>query len=135
MIRRGNDLVLYPPTSPYSQVVSDGDYLFLSGVVAADIPGGEVVVGDIRGETRLVLAAIADLLRRHGASLERVVRVDVHLRDLEEMAIMDQVYRRFFRHQLPARTCTGNATLYGDCRVEITVMARQRFSRPRVGGV
>jgi len=124
MIRRQNDSLLNPPASPFSQVVSDGQYLFLSGVVAADIPGGEALVGDIRAETRLVLTTIRDLLRRHGVALDDVLRVDVHLADLAEIRAMDEVYREFFRHRPPARTCTGASGLFADCRVEITVMAR-----------
>jgi len=125
MIRRRNDPILLPPASPFSQVVSDDRYLFLSGVVAADIPGGRALVGDIRAETRLVLTTIGDLLRRHGAALDDVLRVDVHLADLSEIQAMDEVYRVFFGRCPPARTCTGATGLFGGCRVEVTVMARR----------
>lgn len=125
MIYRGNDPRLYPPTSPYSQVVSDDHYVFLSGVVAADIPGGDVLRGDICAETRLILSTIRDLLHQHGTALHRVLRVDVYLADLAEIGAMDAVYQEFFAGHLPARTCTGATELCGGCRVEITVMAQR----------
>jgi 2-iminobutanoate/2-iminopropanoate deaminase len=127
MIRRLSAPGLPPPGAPYSQVVLDDAYAFLAGVVAADVPGGAAAVGDVRAETEAVLRAIRDVLARLGLGLDRVVRVDVYMTDLDEAGAMNEAYRRFFPDgALPARTCVEVRRLVDGCRVEITCVARRR---------
>ena len=118
---------LNPRTSPYSHVVvADGD-CFVAGIVAADIPGGDAVIGDVEAETDLVMRTIRDILADHGMDVADLVRVDVHLLDLDEIHAMDRAYGRHLdRHAMPARTTTQSDRLYGGSRVEITCMARRR---------
>jgi 2-iminobutanoate/2-iminopropanoate deaminase len=111
--------------SPFSHVVIDGTYAFLSGIVASDLPGGAAAHGDIARETELVMAAIRDALAQVGLGTERIVRVDAHLSEIGRMAEFDRVYRRFFPSgALPARTCTQSGGLAGGSSLEVTVMAR-----------
>ena len=120
-----NDPDLPAPASPFCHVVSDDRYAFLAGRVAADIAEGKAALGDIAAETDLVMRSIHDTLARLKLGMERIVRVDVHLTDLAEIAAMDAVYRCFFTEgAYPARTCTQAGRLYGGCRIEITCMAR-----------
>ena len=48
--------------SPYSHVVIDGTYAFLSGIVASDLPGGAAAHGDIAREAEIVMTAIRGAL-------------------------------------------------------------------------
>lgn len=119
-----NDPDLPAPASPFCHVVTDGRYAFLAGRVAADIAEGRDAAGDIAAETDLVLRSIHETLARLGLGMDRIVRVDVHLLDLGEIAAMDAVYRRFFAGDAyPARTCTQAGALFGGCRIEITCIA------------
>ena len=111
--------------SPFSHVVIDGTYAFLSGIVASDVPGGVAAHGDIAREAEIVMTAIRDALAQIGLGMERIVRVEVHLTDIGRMAEFDRVYRRFFPSgALPARTCTQSGGLAGGSNLEITVIAR-----------
>lgn len=124
-IRRLSFPGLETAEGPFSQVVLDGAYAFVSGVVASDMPGGKAALGDVARETEMVMAAIRDGLAHVGLGMERVVRVDVHMSDVGRMAELDDVYARFFpAGALPARTCTQSGGLAGGSNVEITVMAR-----------
>ena len=118
---------LKPRTSPYSHVVISGADCFVAGIVAADIPQGEAVIGDVERETDLVMRTIEGILADHGFGTGDLVRVDIHLRDLDEIHVMDRAYGRFLdRDAMPARTTTQSERLYGGSRVEITCMARRR---------
>jgi 2-iminobutanoate/2-iminopropanoate deaminase len=111
--------------SPYSHVVIDGAYAFLSGIVASDVPGGAAAQGDIGREAEIVMTAIRGALADIGLGMERIVRVEVHLTDIGRMEDLDRVYARFFpRGALPARTCTQSGGLAGGSNLEITVTAR-----------
>ena len=111
--------------APFSQVVMDDHYAFLSGLVAADFPEGCAVLGDVGAETRAVLTAIRGMLAEIELGMERIVRVDVHLADLDDFDAMDSAYREFFdAGSEPTRTTTESKRLFGNSRVEITCQAR-----------
>ena len=110
---------------PFSNLVLDGTYAFVSGVVASDLAGGAAAHGDVSRETELVMTAIRDALAQVGIGMERIVRVDVHMTDVGRMGELDEVYAGFFpAGAMPARTCTQSGGLAGGSNVEVTVMAR-----------
>ena len=118
---------LEPGTSPYSHVVIADRDCFIAGIVAADIPGGEAVMGDVEAETDLVMRTICNILADHGMDVADLVRVDVHLADLDDIHAMDRAYGRHLdREATPVRTTTQSAKLHGGSRVEITCMGRRR---------
>ncbi len=125
MLRRFQPKAVPESKAPFSQVVTDDHYAFLSGLVAADFPEGLAVLGDVGAETRAVLSAIRDTLDEIGLAMDRIVRVEVHLADLDQFDAMDAAYREFFEAgNYPARTTTESKRLFGDSRVEITCQAR-----------
>jgi len=112
--------------APFSQVVIDDQYAFLSGLVAADFPAGIAVLGDVAAETRAVLGAIGAMLEELDLRRERIVRVDVHLADLDDFDAMDAAYREFFDNgNYPARTTVESRRLFGGSKVEITCQVRR----------
>jgi 2-iminobutanoate/2-iminopropanoate deaminase len=114
-------------TAPFSTLVRDNNYVFLSGLVATDMEGGQAVVGDIAKETHLVMTMIKRLLASIGLNMEDIVRVDVHLTDLNDMDAMNVIYGAFFAEgKKPARTTTQSAKLAGGSSVEVTCMAQIR---------
>ena len=118
---------LMPRTSPYSHVVIADSDCFIAGIVAADIPGGDAIIGDVEAETALVMRTIANILADHEFDVGDLVRVDVHLADIGEIHVMDRAYGRYLdRDAMPPRTTTQSNELYGGSRVEITCMARRR---------
>ena len=116
---------LKPRTSPYSHVVIADRDCFIAGIVAADIPDGDTVIGRVEEETALVMRTIQEILADQGIGMADLARVDVHLLDLDEIHVMDRAYGRYLDPDaMPARTTTQSDKLYGGCRVEITCMAR-----------
>lgn len=118
---------LNPRTSPYHHMVFADRDCFIAGIVAADIPDGRTVIGDVAAETDLVMRTIGEILADHGMDVAELVRVDVHLLDLDEIHVMDRAYGRYLNPDaMPVRTTTQSDKLYGGCRVEITCTARRR---------
>ena len=121
-----NDPNLPIPDFPGSHMVLDDRYVFVSGLVAADLGADAPELGDTATETDAVMRALESMLDSVGSGLESVVRVDVHLADLNDIDAMNKVYGNFFQPaRYPARTCTESPHVCGGCRVEITVMARR----------
>ena len=66
---------------PFSEAVRVGDMLYLSGQLGTD-SSGRLVPGGIQAETRQALTNIADVLQRHGSSMELVVKCTAMLADI-----------------------------------------------------
>ena len=127
MIERIQPQVVPESDAPFSQIVIDDLYAYLSGLVAADFPEGLEVLGDVGAETSAILSVVSKSLAEIGLEMTDIVRADVHLADLADFETMDHAYRTFFPNQkTPARTTTESRNLFGGSRVEITVTARRK---------
>ena len=108
---------------PYSQAIRVGNLLFVSGQSPLDPGTGEIVVGDIRAQTRQVLTNLSAIVEAAGSSLARVAKTTVYLRDLSEFAAMNEVYAEFFGSEPPARATVQVARLPRDAAVEMDLIA------------
>ena len=127
MIRRIQPNAIPESDAPFSQIVLDDCYAYFAGLVAADFPEGVAVLGDVAAETRVVMAAISEMLKEVGLRFEDVVKADVHLSDLSDFDAIDAAYREYFPPGVyPARTTTESPRLFGGSKVEMTVQARLR---------
>ena len=125
MIRHYQPKCMPESKAPFSQVVIDDTYAHLAGIVAADFPEGQAVLGDVTSETREILNLVRRILMELDLSLSHVVRTEVHLADLRDFDAMNAAYSEFFesgRH--PARTTTESPRLFGGSLVEVTCLAR-----------
>ena len=108
---------------PYSQAVIHEGLIYISGQVAVDPVTNEVRPGTIEEESAVALENIRIILEDAGSSLDRALRVTVYLAGIEEYGRFNEVYKRYFRKDLPARTCIQAGGLPMGFRVEIDVIA------------
>ena len=112
------------PRGVYSQAIVDGDFVFVAGQAAVDPKTNELELGDIRSETHRTLSNIRAILQAAGCTLRDVVRVGVFLADINDFQAMNEVYRKFFPEDPPARTTVGCSL--PKIKVEIDCIARLR---------
>ena len=108
---------------PYSQAIRAGSLLFVSGQIPIDPATGALVQGDIAAQTHRVFKNLAAILEAAGASFDDVVRATVYLADMDDFAIVNDVYGTYFSSPAPARATVQAARLPRDARVEIDVIA------------
>jgi 2-iminobutanoate/2-iminopropanoate deaminase len=108
---------------PYSQAIKAGGFLFASGQIPIDPLTGQFVAGGIAEQTEQVLKNLSAVLQAGGSSLDRVVKTTVFLADMDEFALMNEVYGKYFGEGLPARATVQAARLPRDARVEIEAIA------------
>ena len=108
---------------PYSQAVSAGGLVFLSGQIPLDPATGEFVTGGVAEQTEQVLKNLSEVLRAAGCGLRDVVKTTVFLADMQDFAAMNEVYARFFEGEAPARSTVQAAGLPRGSRVEIDAIA------------
>lgn len=113
---------------PYSDiVVTEGKYLFLSGLVSENLETRDEAYGSIEFETNRILDNLKVILEAHGSDMDHVVRADVLLAKWEYKDAMNAQYVRHFRkNRLPARVCFGDVAIAGECKVEMTFIATKK---------
>ena len=108
---------------PYSQAIIHDGLNYVSGQGPADPETNELKLGTIEEEAELTLENLRIILEEAGSSLDRVLKVTAFLLDMEEFGRFNEVYRKYFQKDLPARTCIQAAKLPGAFRVEIDAIA------------
>jgi 2-iminobutanoate/2-iminopropanoate deaminase len=108
---------------PFSQAIRAGGMVFVAGPVPVDPRTGIVVAGDLFVQTERVFQNLVAILEAAGSSLEKVVRVGVFLKDLNDFARFNELYARYFPSDPPARTTVEAARLPKDVLVEIDAIA------------
>jgi len=108
---------------PYSQAIIHNGLIYISGQGPIDPQTNQVMPGTIEEESELALENIRIILEEAGSSLNKVLQVTVYLLDMGEYGRLNEVYKRYFQADPPARTCIQAARLPFGIRVEIDAIA------------
>lgn len=108
---------------PYSQAVIANGLVFCSGQIAIDPSTGVMITGDVRAQTERVMANLAAVLTASGTSFDRVVKATIYLSDLNDFAVVNEIYGRHFSATPPARATVEVSRLPRDASVEIDLIA------------
>ena len=111
------------PAGAYSPALRVGDLLFLSGQIPIDPTTGQLVQGDAAVQSRRVMDNLRALLSAAGLSFDHVVRTTVFLADMNDFAVVNEVYATYFTEPRPARATVQVARLPRDARIEIDAIA------------
>jgi|SRR5215210_2012871 len=108
--------------APYSQAITTGEFVFVSGQLGLR-PGESDLVGGIAEQTEQALRNLAAILREAGSGLERLVKTTVFLTDLADFQAMNEVYARHAGDAPPARSTVEVSALPSGAKVEIEAVA------------
>ena len=108
---------------PYSQAVSSGGFIFVSGQLPIDPATGAFPEGGVEAQTRQSLTNIKSILKEAGSGMDKVVKTTVLLADMGDFAAMNGVYAEFFGTPYPARCAFAVKTLPKGALVEIECIA------------
>jgi 2-iminobutanoate/2-iminopropanoate deaminase len=108
---------------PYSQAIIHNGIIYVAGQGAVDPQTNEIKLGKVEEEAGLALENLRIILEEAGSSLDKVLTVTVYLLEIEEYARFNEVYKKYFKENRPARTCIQAGNLPFGTRVEITATA------------
>lgn len=108
---------------PYSQAVSAGGVMYLSGQVALDPASGELVGDTVEEQAARVLENLGSVLAAAGSGFEQVLKTTVYLINMKDFAAVNTVYARYFGDSRPARATVQVSALPKGARVEIDAVA------------
>jgi 2-iminobutanoate/2-iminopropanoate deaminase len=102
----------------YSPELSFGNFVFVSGKGA-----GRNATGDITAQAKNVLDQIEESLKLAGSSMDKVLKVNVYLTDINNFEGMNKAYIDRFGPEPPVRTTVAVSALPDGSLVEIDCIA------------
>jgi len=112
------------PIGPYNQAVLKGNMLYTSGQIALDPKTGELNLGDIKSETKLVMENMKAVLSEAGMTFENVLKTSIFISDMKNFGAINEVYATYFNEATaPARETVEVANLPKYVNVEISMIA------------
>ena len=92
---------------PLSAVVRAGGFVFVSGQPPMDRRTGRIPLVGVVKQTQMVLDNIKVCLEAAGSSLDKAVKCTIYITNAAYFDEVNDVYRRYFRRNAPARVfCT-----------------------------
>lgn len=107
---------------PYSQAKIYNQTLFTSGQIPIVPETGELAGNDITAQTEQVMKNLSAVLKEAGTSFENVVKTTCFLADMNDFAVFNEVYGKYFT-QNPARSCVAVKTLPKNVLCEVELIA------------
>ncbi len=108
---------------PYSQSVLYGNLLFTSGQIAIIPETGEMEQGSIEAQADRVMKNLSAVLAEYGAGFENVIKTTCFLADIDDFAVFNEVYGRYFSNHKPARSCVAVKALPKGALCEVEIIA------------
>ena len=111
------------PLGPYSVVTEANGFVFISGMVAIDPASGESVSGGVAPQAEQVMRNIGAVLGDGGLSYDDIVKATIFVTDMNDFAIVNDVYGDYVGETPPARSTVEVRALPGGFVVEIETIA------------
>jgi len=108
---------------PYSQAVEAGGFIFVSGQIPIDPKTGAVLQADIGSQTKLIMDNAKAVLTAAGCSMSKVVKTTIYLKNIDDFALINEVYGKYFPTDPPARATVEVSRLPKDVAVEMDFIA------------
>jgi len=112
-----------PPSVPISPAIVAGDFVFTSGAIGIDPKTGQMAGPGFEEQAEQVLVNLEAVLDAAGSNTSRVLKTTVFLSDMNDYQVMNEVYRRHFKQDPPARSAIQVAKLPANAKIEIEAVA------------
>jgi 2-iminobutanoate/2-iminopropanoate deaminase len=107
----------------YSHAIVSNGLVFCAGQTPVDPATGDIVKGGFEDQVHRSLKNLAIVLKAAGSDLSLTLKTTVFLKDMNNIAKMDAIYKEYFPSPAPARSTIEVARLPKDSQVEIELVA------------
>lgn len=118
------------PKGAYSQTVAFSHYNHISAQLPVDAKTGEMVAGGIKEQADQCLKNIKAIVESVNHVMGDVVKINIALKNIEDMEAVDEVYTTFFPGGIPARRIIGVSALPGDALIQIDAVVSNAEGTP-----
>jgi len=112
------------PIGPYNQAILVGNTLYTSGQIAINPANGELVLDDIKTETKQVMENLKAVLKAASMTFDDVVKTSIFISDMNNFGEINEIYGSYLNEEnAPARETVQVAKLPKNVNVEISMIA------------
>lgn len=130
LIIKANNTANAPRCALSTQTVAFSHYNHLSAQLPIDPKTGEVVAGGVSAQAKQCLANIKAILTSINHAMDDVVKVNISLGNIADIAAVDEVYTTFFPAGIPARRTIGVSALCKGALIAIDVVVANAEGTP-----
>ena len=122
IVIKANNTEHAPKYALSTQTVAFSHYNHLSAQLPLDPNTGEIVAGGVKEQARQCLKNIKAIIESIDHVMNDVVKVNIFLKNIADIDIVDEVYTTFFPSGVPARRTVGVSALLSDALIQIDVV-------------
>ena len=112
------------PIGPYNQAILVNNTLYTSGQIAINPVTGNLVIDNIKNETKQVMENLKAVLEAAHLDFSNVIKSSIFISNMDNFTQINEVYGSYFNdEEAPARETVQVARLPKDVNVEISVIA------------
>ncbi|MNE48648.1 Enamine/imine deaminase [compost metagenome] len=130
IVIKANNTAAAPMHALSTQTVAFSHYNHVSAQLPLDPASGKVVGKGVREQTEQCLKNIKAIVESIDHAMSDVVKVNVFLKNIEDIAALDEVYTAFFPGGVPARRVVGVSALPENALVQIDVVVANAEGTP-----
>jgi reactive intermediate/imine deaminase len=132
LIIEANNTADAPKNALSTQTVAFSHYNHLSAQLPLDPKTGKLVAGGVKEQAAQCLKNIKAIVESIGHGLEDVVKVNLFVKDLADMAAVDEAYAAFFPGGVPARRVVGVSALPEGALIQIDAVVANAEGTPPI---
>lgn len=119
------------PRSPlHTQTVAFSHYNHIAGQLPLDMATGKVLTGCIREQTAQCLGHIKTIVESIGHVMDDIVKVNIQVKNIEDLDAVNAIYTNYFPSYLPARTVIGVSELPAGALIQMDAVLSNAESTP-----
>ncbi len=111
------------PKCPVStQTVAFSHYNNFSAQLPIDPKSGKIVAGGVKEQAMQSMANIKAIVESIGHVMDDVMKITIHLKNISDIEVVNEIYTPFFKSDLPTRTVLEVAALQMGALVQIEAL-------------
>ncbi|MGE6284890.1 RidA family protein [Aeromonas media] len=119
------------PRSPlHCQSVAFSHYNHIAGQLPIDMATGKVLTGCIKEQTAQCLGHIKIIVESIGHVMDDIVKVNIQVKNIEDLDAVTAIYTKYFPSYLPARTVIGVSELSAGALIQMDAVLSNAESTP-----
>ncbi|MEG2519668.1 MAG: RidA family protein, partial [Oscillospiraceae bacterium] len=119
-----------PKCSLSTQSVAFSHYNNISAQLPLDPKTGAIVSGGVKEQAKQCLENIKAIIESADHVIEDAVKLNIYLKNIEDIAAVDEVYAGFFPKGVPARRTVGVSALPKDALIQIEAIVANAEGTP-----
>jgi reactive intermediate/imine deaminase len=118
------------PKGSGSQSVAFSHYNHISAQLPLDPVTNEIVVGGLREQANQCLKNIQNIVESVNHGMADIVKVNIALKNIQDIQAVDEIYLKFFPAGIPARRTIGVSALPGGSMIQIDAVVSNPGGTP-----